>query len=139
MRNYINSNNSHKVTRRIVAADGYLDLRLPMQAIEELAAIESGGQMQPAVDYVMGQALMMQQNYDEAIEVLQRAAENIPAPFSQLAWTLLADCLREQGQVELAEVVDYFAEEPAELAVQHAQQMGYDELDEFEGYNTLGW
>ncbi|MEZ6047896.1 MAG: hypothetical protein R3C11_20440 [Planctomycetaceae bacterium] len=122
----------HKVTRRIVAADGYLDLRLPMQAIEELAAIEAAGEMQPAVDYVMGQALMMQQQYDEAIEVLQRAAENIPAPFSQLAWSMLAECLREQGQLELADVVDYFAEEPPELVVQHAEMMGYDEFDEFD-------
>ncbi|QDU79920.1 hypothetical protein Pla110_16400 [Polystyrenella longa] len=132
MRNHISSTVSHKVTRRIVAADGYLDLRLPVQAIEELAAIESAGDMQPAVDYVMGQALMMHQQFDEAVEVLQRAAENIPAPFSQLAWTLLADCFREQGQDELAEVVEYFAEEPPELVAQHAAMMDYDEFNEFE-------
>lgn len=136
MRKFVPATASRKITRRIVAADGYLDLSLPMQAIEELAAIEAAGDMQPAVDYVMGQALMMQQRYDEAIEVLQRAAENIPTPFSQFAWTLLADCLREQGQLELAEVVDYFAEEPPELVVQHAEMLGYDE---FEEYNELDW
>ncbi|MCA9041932.1 MAG: hypothetical protein KDA65_16375 [Planctomycetaceae bacterium] len=135
MRNNVTTTASHKVTRRIVAADGYLDLRLPMQAIEELAAIEAAGDMQPAVDYVMGQALMMQQRFDDAIEILQRAAENIPVPFSQFAWNLLAECLREQGQHELAEVVDYFAEEPPELVVQHAEMMGYNEFDEMDDLN----
>lgn len=109
-----------KIARKIIAADGYLDLQMPKQAIEELHQIEFAGEMQPAVDFVMGQALMMAGEYSKAVDFLQMAAENIPEPFSQSAWSLLSDCFRKNGQSELAEIVEMFAEESAEMVAENA-------------------
>lgn len=122
---------SPKIVRKIVAADGYLDLKMPEQAIEELNQIEFAGEMQPAVDFVMGQALMMAEKYTEATDYLQMAAENIPEPFSQSAWMMLSDCFRKNGQIELAEIVDMFAEESAEMVVQNAYAEFGDSDEEY--------
>lgn len=101
-----------KVLRRITAADGYLDLGMPTHALNELTAIEDAGSLDPAVQFLIGEALKAQERYDDAIEPLQRAATLIPAPFNRAAWLSLSECFRMGGQQELADVVLMFAECP---------------------------
>ena len=57
-------------------------------------------------------SLQAQHRYSDAIEPLQRAARMIPAPHNRDAWLSLSICFREDGQQELAEVTEMFANTP---------------------------
>jgi hypothetical protein len=50
-----------KMLRRLLAADGYLDLEMPVQALRELEAIEEPGPLEPAVQFLTGEALKSQE------------------------------------------------------------------------------
>ncbi len=103
---------AQKTFRRLVAAEGYLELGLPHYALEELDAIQDAGPLAPPMHYMRGEALRAQQRYEDAIQPLQRAAQLIPAPHNKQAWLALSDCLRHRGQETLAEVVESLANTP---------------------------
>lgn len=110
---------SAKVMRRLLAADGYLDLGMTDHALRELEAIEDAGTLEAAVLFMEGEVYKAQHRYEDAIECLQGAAEMIPAPFDGPAWLSLSECFQERGQSELAEVARMFAEEPAMVAPEY--------------------
>ena len=102
-----------KAVKRLFAAEGYLELGMPQQALRELEEIDLLAPLEASVQYLTGEALKAQERYDDAIESLQRAAQLIPAPYNKLAWMSLSECFRSNGQDELAEVVELFLEDSA--------------------------
>jgi len=109
-----------KVARRILAADGYLDLNMPTHALRELDRIVDAENFEASVYYLRGSALKALDDYSSAIPWLEEAARLIPAPLSRFAWRSLGECYTAQGEEALAEL--------AELAADTAEVMG-DEIE----------
>ena len=105
----MNNHAPHKTIRRLAAAEGYLELDLPANALEELEGIKDPGAFEPLVHYMTGEALKGQKRFADAIEPLKRAAQMIPAPHNRPAWLSLGECFRAGGRDELADVVEMFA------------------------------
>jgi len=95
-----------KAIRRLQTAEGYLELNLPERALAELKKIEDKGPFEAAIALLEGEALKIQERYDEAVVPLKRAAAMIPTPLNKRAWRSLADCYRQSGRLELAEIAD---------------------------------
>jgi tetratricopeptide (TPR) repeat protein len=102
---------SGRTVRRLMAADGYLQLGLPAAALAELDRVEGAGPLQSARDYLAGQALMADDRHEDALEPLARAAEAIPAPWNRAAYESLSECFRATGQDDLAEVTDLWGDD----------------------------
>ena len=100
-----------RAVRRLMAADGYLQLGLPDAALKELDAAGDCGPLASARDYLAGQALMADDRHEAALEPLRRAAETIPAPWNRAAYESLSVCFRATGQDELADVTDLFGDD----------------------------
>jgi tetratricopeptide (TPR) repeat protein len=105
----MNANVTSKTIRRLRAAEGYLELNMPKNALDELESIEEPGPLEAVVEFLKGEALKGQQRYEEAVEPLKRAAELVPAPHNQKAWLSLSECFRQGGKEELAEMVEIMA------------------------------
>lgn len=106
-----------KTIRRLQAAEGYLELNLPARARAELQAIEDQGPFEAAIALLEGEALKIEERYEEALVPLKRAAWMIPAPLNKRAWRSLSECYRHAGRLELAEIADMIVnteEQPAE-------------------------
>lgn len=101
-----------RVIRKLTAADGYLELGMPTQALGELDSIVEAGPLQPAVEFMTGLALKDSHRYEDAIAPLQKAAVEIPAPHNRDAWVSLGECYRMTGLPELAVIAEMFADEP---------------------------
>ena len=95
-----------KTIRRLQAAEGYLELNLPQRARAELNAIQDQGPFEAAIALLEGEALKIEERYDEALVPLKRAATMIPAPLNKRAWRSLSECYRQSGRQELAEIAD---------------------------------
>jgi tetratricopeptide (TPR) repeat protein len=95
-----------KTIRRLQTAEGYLELNLPERARAELNAIEDQGPFEAAIALLEGEALKIEERYDEAVVPLKRAAIMIPAPLNKRAWRSLSECYRQAGRLELAEIAD---------------------------------
>ena len=107
----MNTKISPRVVRRICAAEGYLDLDMPVRAMQELEAITEPGPYEPTVEYMKGEALIAQRKFSEAIIPLKRAVQLIPPPHNREAWKSLGECYRLRGDEELADVIELFAEQ----------------------------
>ena len=93
---------SNRVLRRLTASEGYLELGMPMHAMEELDAIEDAGELESAKQYLRGEALKAQSRFADAIPALHQAAVALPTEDSQLAWQSMSECFREIGNSKLA-------------------------------------
>ncbi|QDT17929.1 hypothetical protein [Alienimonas californiensis] len=102
---------SSKTVRRLMAADGYLQLGLPGAALAELEKVEHAGPLDSARDYLIGQALMADDRHEDALEPLARAAEAIPAPWNRAAYESLTECFRATGLDALADVTDLWGDD----------------------------
>lgn len=100
-----------RVVRKLTAADGYLELGMPAQALTELQSLGDAGPLRPAVEFMTGLALKDQHRFEDAIEPLQKAAIEIPAPHNREAWLSLGECYRKAGSPELAVIAEMFADE----------------------------
>jgi len=105
----MNDQNKQKIFRKLVAAEGYLQLGMASHALNELDTIEDAGPFQPPYAFMRGEALRAQERYDDAIEELQLAAKLIPAPLNKQAWLSLSDCFRHRGEHDLADAMESFA------------------------------
>ena len=115
-----------KTVRALIAADGFLQLELPDQALAEVEALGDAGPLESARLYLVGQCLMGLGRFDDAIEPLRAAAGTIPAPWDGQAWEALSVCFRECGQPELAAVTDLWAEDrgyPEDLDESAAEEL----------------
>jgi len=102
----MDANRLPRTIRLLQRAEGYLELDLPGRAISELDSIADAGPFEPAVALLRGEALKCQARYDEALIPLKLAATTIPAPLNRRAWRSLAECYRQTGHDELAEVAE---------------------------------
>jgi predicted Zn-dependent protease len=93
-----------KTVRRILSADGYLDLGMPERAIKELDRIEDAGPLEGPVQLLHGIALKQTQNHREAITHLEKAARIMPSPIRRFAWRELVDAYRAVGSDALADM-----------------------------------
>ena len=93
-----------KTVRRILSADGYLDLGMPERAIEELDRIEDAGPLEGPVQLLHGIALKQTQNHRDAITHLEKAARIMPSPIRRFAWRELVDAYRAVGSDTLADM-----------------------------------
>ncbi len=87
-----------RTTRRLTAAQGYLELELPELALEELKSVVDPGPFVVPHLWMTGEALKAQGRYDEAIALLGHVARSLPSPASQEAWLSLTECLQESGR-----------------------------------------
>ena len=93
-----------KTVRRLLAADGFLDLNLPAEAVAELDRITDAGPLEGPRQLLLGIALKAAGNVEKAILSLEQAARIMPAPIRRFAWRELVDCYRTVGSAELAEL-----------------------------------
>lgn len=93
-----------RIVRRLLSADGYLDLGMPERAVEELARIDDAGPLEGPVQLLHGIALKQTNNNRDAITHLERAARIMPSPIRRFAWRELVDAYRAVGSEELAEM-----------------------------------
>lgn len=93
-----------KTVRRILSADGYLDLGMPERAIAELDRIEDAGPLEGPVQLLHGIALKQTQNHRDAITHLEKAARIMPSPIRRFAWRELVDAYRAVGSDALADM-----------------------------------
>lgn len=103
-----------KTARRLIAAEGYLDLGMPQRAFEELHAIEDPGIFEAELNYLIGQAFKAQERYEAAIHPLQRAAMLFADPFNRVALLSLSECYRKCHRDDLADAVEKAARAPAD-------------------------
>ena len=100
---------SPRVIRKIIAADGYLDLDMPGEALEELQSIGPAGLYEAPKQYLIGRALKMLDRLDDAIRPLEDAARRMPGKYRKLAWAELTECYRALGSEELAQIAQSLA------------------------------
>lgn len=94
------SKNRIRRTQILTAAEGYLELQLPAQALRELERLESGDRRTSEALYLAGEALRALHRYREAIPVLKSAAERAPSKLHirlALGW-----CYKRVGKIEQA-------------------------------------
>ena len=92
-----------KTVRRLLSADGYLDLGMPERAIEELEKITDAGPLEGPTQLMHGIALKQVGNFTDAITHLEKAARIMPSPIRRFAWRELVDAYRAVGSMQLAE------------------------------------
>ncbi|MFH1301498.1 MAG: hypothetical protein ABIK07_10595 [Planctomycetota bacterium] len=108
-------NVSPKVIHKMMAAEGYLELGMPIQALEALNTVEDAGPLEALRLYLIGEAYLRQEKYHKAIEPLHQAARLFPVMESRKAWCSLSECFRLGGYQELAEVASLTAEAVEEI------------------------
>ena len=124
-----------KTVRRLFAAEGYLELGMPENALEELAAIEDAAPVEASVEYLTGEAFRQQKRYDDAVKSLERAAQLIPAPFNQVVWLSLSDCFRKRGDEVLADIVQSIANDCEAEMLEHNLDAGEQQVDEWRPFD----
>ena len=112
----VTSREDFRVIRRLVAAQGYLELGMPAHAMRELSTIDDPRAFKGIQCYLHGEALKDQELYEEAIGPLKEAAELFPVPASREVWLSLSECFAECGLGELAELTESVADAVKELA-----------------------
>ena len=110
-------NVSPKVIHKIMAAEGYLELGMPIQALDTLNSLEDAGPLEAMRLFLIGEAYRRQEKYHEAIDSLHQAARLFPVMESRKAWSALSECFRLGGYHELAEVASLTAEAVEEIEV----------------------
>lgn len=107
-------NQINRIARRLTAAEGYLELGLPVDAQAELQNIENPAPFEGPYMWLMGESLRNQGLYDEAIAPLRQAARALPAETGQHAWESLKDCLEKSGRSatadDMAQTMEYLEE-----------------------------
>jgi predicted Zn-dependent protease len=93
-----------KTVRRLLSADGYIDLGMPEKAIEELEKITDAGPLEGPTQLMHGIALKQVGNFTDAITHLEKAARIMPTPIRRFAWRELVDAYRAVGSMKLAEM-----------------------------------
>lgn len=95
-----------KTVRRLLSADGYLDLGMPERAIVELEKITDAGPLNGPTELMRGIALKQVGKFTEAVTHLEKAARIMPWPIRGFAWRELVDAYRAVGSMQLAEVAE---------------------------------
>lgn len=95
-----------KSIRRLVAADGYLELNMPERALDELYKVDDAGPLEGPRQLLMGIAHKRAGEQEEAIPHLEIAARIMPKPARRFAWSELKSCYLAVGSEDLADLAD---------------------------------
>lgn len=95
-----------KSIRRLVAADGYLELDMPQRALDELYKIDDAGPLEGPRRLLLGIAHKQAGEQEEAIPHLESAARLMPKPARRFAWSELTSCYRSVGSNDLADLAE---------------------------------
>jgi predicted Zn-dependent protease len=95
-----------RTVRRLLSADGYLDLGLPERAVAELEKIDDAGPLEGPVQLMYGIALKQISNHPDAIIHLEKAARIMPSPIRRFAWRELVESYRAVGSEDLAAMAE---------------------------------
>ena len=95
-----------KTVRRLVAADGYMELNMPQRAVAELQKIDNAGPLEGPRCLLLGLALKRSGDMEAAISPLENAARLMPSPVRRFAWSELAACYRHVGSQDLADLAE---------------------------------
>ena len=98
-----------KIVKRLLTADGYMDLGLPERAVEELEKITDAGLLEGPRHLLHGVALRQLELYADAIMHLEKAARLMPSPARRFAWKELEICYRGVGSDELSAMAQKLA------------------------------
>ncbi len=98
-----------KTVRRLLSADGFLDLGMPDRAIAELESIEDAGILEGPRQLLLGVAMKKSEQYSTAIQHLEKAARLMPSPVRRFAWKELTDCYQAVGSTKLAAMAEELA------------------------------
>ena len=91
-----------RVAKRLKEAQGYFELGLTQRTLDCLDGLGELGPFEPEVELLRGQALRMENRYDDAASALKAAARKFPAPYDRSAWYALSLCYRQAGDVNRA-------------------------------------
>lgn len=95
-----------QTVRRLLAADGYLELGLPERAVAELQRIENAGPLEGPRQLLLGISLKQTGDFSSAITHLELAARRMPRPVRSFVWRELVDAYREVGAEDLAAMAE---------------------------------
>ena len=95
-----------KSIRRLVAADGYLELNMPARALTELYKVDDAGPLEGPRRLLLGIAHKRAGEQEEAIPHLEQAARIMPKPARRFAWSELTTCYRAVGSDDLADLAE---------------------------------
>ena len=98
-----------QAVRRLLAADGYLDLGLPERAAAELERIQDAGPLEGPRRLLLGMALKQSGEFSSAISHLEIAARKMPRPVRAFVWRELVEAYREVGAEDLAALAESLA------------------------------
>ena len=106
-------NPSNRVARSLTAAEGYLELGMPKQALAELEAIQDPGPYRVPHVWLIGEALKADGRFEEAIEPLKSVTHLLPKVIQSQALRSLNECLEKAGRQTLS-AEEVTAAEPTE-------------------------
>lgn len=91
-----------RITKRMAAAAGYLELGMADHALERLSGLDDLGPLESEVELLRGEALRCQHRYAEAATSFKNAAKKAPSPQDRTAWLALSMCYRQAGDTARA-------------------------------------
>lgn len=112
-----------KATRRLQAAEGYLQLGLPDYALDELSHVEAGGPFEAMREGLTGEALKAARRFNEAIPHLRQAIDLIPGPLSCPVWISLSECYAAAGDDDASQKCLATAEKLVDTGKQVEQKL----------------
>lgn len=86
-----------QIAKRLVAADGYLEMGMPAQALERLQPLSTEGPFGGLVAYMRTHALRTPEGSPAASSALEAAAKELPEPYAKAIWFELSECYRRAG------------------------------------------
>ena len=95
-----------KTIRRLVAADGYMELNMPDRAVTELRKVDDAGPLEGPRQLLMGLALKRAGELESAIPHLEQAARKMPSAARRFAWSELVSCYRSVGSQDMADLAE---------------------------------
>jgi tetratricopeptide (TPR) repeat protein len=96
----VSGSNRIRIQRVLREAEGYLELNMPQTALDLLSRITEPGTFRGQQLYWTGEALRALDRYDEAIVVLEQAADFLPSNIH--VWLALGWCRKRSGRLDLA-------------------------------------
>jgi len=91
-----------RIGKRLNEASGYLELGMAQHALDCLEGLGNLGPFEAPVEMLRGEALRIQQHYEAAAHLLERAARKFPRPHDRRAWMALSLCYRQAGDTDRA-------------------------------------
>ncbi|MEZ6062062.1 MAG: hypothetical protein R3C19_17110 [Planctomycetaceae bacterium] len=95
-----------RTIRRLLAADGYLELQMPHKAVAELQKAGEAGPLEGPRQLMLGVATKQAGDLESAIPHLESAARLMPSPVRSFAWSELVNCYRFVGSEEMADLAE---------------------------------